>query len=390
MTFSPASARQTLGLFLSERMENLAWDSFSPAEWDVLIRNAQAEGVAPLLYWRLSRSGRISSFPDSVHAMLRAAYSSVWMHNQKIFKELESLLPLFDQAGIPVVILKGACFALTVYADVGLRPMGDLDLLVPEDKLPQAVRIAKGLGYADLIPEASPGLRELLNHEISLQKTQDKSISLELHKSLVADKSFVYAAPVDWFWNQTEALDCTSSRKFGNLKMLTPTAQILYATAHAMLQHGGKNSPLPWFYDLDRLIVHYSQRVDWDLLLSQARVFEWTSALEAALSRIIEYFNTPIPGAVRVALSEYSDKHRKLVALLQQRPATHVLEESQKLKALNGYGKLRLVLALLAPSPAYMQWRYQLGTVWLLPAYYLLRWWGILIDSGRTLISFFR
>jgi len=69
-----------------------------------------------------------------------------------------------------------------------------------------------------------------------------------------------------------------------------------------------------------------------------------------------------------------------LVALKQTRPATHILEERQKLFSLNGYGKFRLVLALIMPSPAYMRWRYHLKNYWFLPIYYLIRWGGILKD----------
>jgi len=45
---------------------------------------------------------------------------------------------------------------------------------------------------------------------------------------------------VDWFWSQTELLGGASQARFENLRMLSPAAQILYAAAHAMLQHGWK------------------------------------------------------------------------------------------------------------------------------------------------------
>jgi hypothetical protein len=309
------------------------------------------------------------------------------MNNQKIFKELETLARLFKQAGIPLVVLKGACFALTIYPDLGLRPMGDLDLLVPDLKRSEAVQIALSLGYVDAVPEASPGLRDLLNHEICLQKTGSSSITLEIHHSLVADRSFRYAVPVDWFWEQVEPLDA-SPLKAGdlNLLMLAPTAQVLYAASHAMLQHGGRNAPLVWFYDLDRLIRMRTEQMDWDLLLAQAKIIEWGSALEATLSKTVACFGTPIPGHVLASLSGVSDRHQKLVALKQIQPATHVLEERQKLLSLNGYARIRLLLALIVPSPAYMRWRYRLKTSWALPAWYLFRWWGILKNAGRTLL----
>ena len=380
----------TLSLIITDRMQELDLHSFSTADWDLLIAKAYTEGVAPLVYWTLSKSGKFSSLPDSARNSLRAMYSGTWMHNQKILKELEVLARLFDQADIPVVVLKGACFALTIYPDIGLRPMGDLDILVPKAKLAEAVKIAISLGYADTLPEASPGLNHLLSHHACLQKMGEHPISLEIHHSLVANKSFIYSVPVDWFWTQTELLGVSLQTKITGLQMLTPAAQILFAATHAMLQHGGKNVPLRWFYDLDRLIQVYSEHLDWDLLLSQARQFEWSSALDAALSQMVAYFNTPIPAQVRASLSQQSDRHQHLVALMQIQPATHILEERQKLLSLNGVGRFRLILALILPAPAYMRWRYQLKSSWMLPAYYLIRWAGILKDAFQTLLHFLK
>lgn len=380
----PRIDNQTLNLIISDREKEVNWDSFSTSDWDALVRKAHSEGVGPLLYWTLSRSGKFSSLPEETRNFLRLMYASTWMQNQTNFKELEILARLFHEAEIPVVLLKGVCFALTIYPDVGLRPMGDMDVLVPASKLSEAVEIAKSLGYEDSKPETSPGLNDLLSHHVCLQKSSPQSVALEIHNSLVADKTFSFAVPVDWFWEQTESLNTSSKTRFENLLMLTPTAQVLYAASHAMLQHGGQNTPLRWYYDLDQLIRFYGGHMDWDLLLSQARKFEWGSALDAALSQTSACFDTPIPDNVRASLSESSDRHRQLVALKQIRPTTNILAERQTLLSLSWYGRFRLVAGLIFPSPAYMRWRYRLKSPWSLPGYYLFRWWGILKDAVRT------
>ncbi len=367
-------------------MQELDWGSFSTSDWNLLIAKAYQEGVASLVYWNFSKSGKFSSLPESTRNSLRSIYSGTWIQNQKILKELEIFSHLFSQADIPVVVLKGACFALTIYPDIGLRPMGDLDLLVQKKKLAKAVEIAKSLGYTDALPEASPGLNNLLSHHVCLHRSGAQPFTLEIHDSLVADKSFIYAVPVDWFWTQTEILDASPQTKFKDLQMLAPVAQILFAATHAMLQHGGKNVPLRWFYDLDVLIRFYADRMDWASLLAQARKFEWSSALDAALFQACTYFNTPIPDYVRTALAEQSDRHQGLVDLMKIRPATHILEEHQKILSLNWIGRFRLIFALILPLPAYMRWRYQLKSSWMLPAYYLIRWLGILKDAIYTLL----
>ena len=120
----------TLSQVISGRMPGLEGDSFSAEGWDLLAAKAQTEGIAPLLYWRLSKSGKFSSLPQSTRNFLRLAYSGTWMQNQRNLKELKILAQQFHQAGVPVAALKGVCFALTIYPNIGLRPMGDVDILV--------------------------------------------------------------------------------------------------------------------------------------------------------------------------------------------------------------------------------------------------------------------
>jgi hypothetical protein len=252
--------------------------------------------------------------------------------------------------------------------------------------MPNALRIAKEMGYVETIPEAFPGIDNLLSHAIELQKITTPFTTLELHNTLVAKKSFAYAVPVDWFWTQTEALQSVFPKwEVSSLRMLSPTAQVLYASAHAMLQHGGSNTGLRWLYDLDRLLRVYRERLDWNLLLTQAKTFEWSSAVSAALSQTTALFDTPVPQNANDELSKHADRNMKRVATLKEQPATPTLQEYQKLKSLNWSGRFKLLLALVAPRPAYMRWRYGLTDSQSLSGYYVYRWWEILKDAARTI-----
>lgn len=379
---------QTLSNILSGQLDRLDWDSPPDGYWHALVRLAQVEGVAPLVHWSLSKSGKTALLPASARNALRISYASTWIRNQGNLKDLINLQHLMDQEKIPMVLLKGICFILTIYPDIGLRPMGDMDVLVPRQKWEKAVAAAKTLGFDNDAPGAAPGLQDLLGHDIHLEKKGTVPAALELHHSVVADKTFTYSVPTDWFWDQTEPLDTkTPGIGPGSLLMLSPVAQILYAASHAMLQHGGAEVSLCWYYDMDRLIHHYRDRLDWEQLLRQARSFEWGSALNAALAKTHAYFHTPIPGIVLDELSGITDRNSQLVALKQKRPATHVLQEHQKLLSLNWHGRLRLLQALVVPSPAYMRWRYGLKSSWKLIIHYPLRWWGILMDAAKTVME---
>ncbi len=331
---------------------------------------------------------KISFLPKACQNQLRAMYAATRLKNEQILNEFKTITSRLHQAGIPVVALKGICFALTIYPDIGLRPMVDLDLLVPKSQLGVAVKIAHELDYIEPVPEAFPGINDLLLHSVDLQKQAMPFVALEIHYSLVAEKSFTYAAPVDWFWTQTETLRMsTDETNLDNILMLTPTAQVLYACAHAMLKHGLRNTSLRWFYDIDRLIRVHSNRIDWDLLLAQSMEFKWGSGVYAALSQTVTTFDTPVPRHTLNLLSQILDRNTELVLTYQRQPITHTLDEYQKFKTLDGKGRFKMFMALAIPGSAYMHWRYGIINSWTLPFWYLYRWWCIFIDGMRT-ISF--
>jgi hypothetical protein len=356
-------------------------------DWDTIVAEARRQGVAPLIYWRLAQDGQLKNIPEAAQNALREAYATTWMNNQRILSELSTLARLFQQADIPAVVLKGACFVLTLYPDIGLRPMSDLDIMVPKARVTEAVQIAAGLGYLDAAPEAVPGMNARVNHHVWLQKPDAPAHLLEIHYSLVADQGFTFAVPVDWFWEQAQPIEAKLQQEYPALLMLSAEAQILYAAAHATLQHGFKETPLRWFYDFDRLARRYSHQIDWQALIEQAQHLEWGSALGAYAAETVKYFETPIPINIQETLAGLSDRHSHLVQSQKQAAATQTLSELQAIAKLQGVEKLSKLIALLTPTPAYMRWRYGLEKNWQLPAAYLRRWAGIAQDGLRTLAA---
>lgn len=360
---------------------------FPIRDWETLVSQAKRQGVAPLVYWNLSQAGKLSHIPETARKALRAEYAMTLFTNQQLFSQLETLSRHFKAAGIPIVALKGACFALTLYPDIGLRPMSDLDVLVPEALLPKAIKIATELGYKDLLPEVYPGIRSILKQEVELFLNGSR---LELHNNLLVDTSFTFSAPTEWFWKQATLPNSDLQARFEGLQILSPEANILYLAAHTVLKHSPRRAILRQFYDLDQVIRQHAKTLDWAMMLKQAKTFEWSSALFEAFSTIKEYFTTPVPEDVMTALAQTTDRHQKLIEAIKINPETRTLEEYQVFLASNWYGKVLLVCGLLLPSPAYMRWRYKFTHFWELPLWYLRRWLGIMKDLTLTLTVIFK
>ena len=107
-------------------------------DWAALLQMADEEGVLPLLYWSLrNRPDRV---PPAVLGRLRVHYLRNLARNVRISKQAEPFFAALRDSGLRALLTKGLRLASTVYADIGLRPFWDLDLVVRPDDWP-AIRI---------------------------------------------------------------------------------------------------------------------------------------------------------------------------------------------------------------------------------------------------------
>jgi hypothetical protein len=109
-----------------------------------LFRDAVREGVAPLLHRHLGADVRVS--PELRSALRRVYYAGV-SRQFRMQSVLGSLLRDARDAGLNVIVMKGAYWAESLYPEPGLRPFLDADLLVPPRDGPALRRILERAGF---------------------------------------------------------------------------------------------------------------------------------------------------------------------------------------------------------------------------------------------------
>jgi hypothetical protein len=124
----------------------------SIAEWEELVVLATEQQVAPLLYHRLKGHGYETAIPTAIRDRLKKQYQNNVVRNMRLYHAIRQLVGTLQDQQIPVLILKGAYLAATVYESIALRAMVDLDILVPEAKLAAAVEQMNTLGYRPATP----------------------------------------------------------------------------------------------------------------------------------------------------------------------------------------------------------------------------------------------
>jgi hypothetical protein len=378
---------RSICLTLSDRQHEAGWDLFGTVEWDLLLRMAEptVEGVGPLLFWKLRAAGWPPAVPRSVMKSLERSYYHTLAHNLLQFRELGEISTAFSRAGIPLVILKGAALSAGLYEDAGLRPMGDLDVLVPHDRLSEAAGIAHALGFDTGMTDRAPWMSRILDHHVHLRKLYDRNdIALEIHYTLVGTPAYRFGAPVDWFWTQIEPIDLSGQVKgrVGPVSGLNPTAQLLFLAAHAFLQHGGGVARLLWLYDMDKLVRIQGSRIDYDLLFAQAGVYRWTPAVAEARAAIRSIFDTPVPEPEPGYPGGRGDRGiEELVSLKNRGPRTRTELARHGLKSVKPIARLLLFLAMVFPHPDYIKSIYRPGPGWRWLLCYPRRWLDLIRDA---------
>jgi hypothetical protein len=117
--------------------------------WGQLADEAEYHGVAPLIAPMIAALSGKS--PSTVPEDARRAFLALASRHRRasaVREEcIDGLLTAFAAAGIPVILLKGAAIAHLIYSSPDLRPMVDIDVLIDPANSPQAVEVARGLGF---------------------------------------------------------------------------------------------------------------------------------------------------------------------------------------------------------------------------------------------------
>lgn len=368
-----SAVRRELCLILAARRDPGRLDPARPRPWAAMAAMAENQRVKPLLH-AILRESRLD-VPTEIRADLQAHYYQTVAINAWHFQETARILTAFSAAGIPVILLKGAALADDVYHDRGVRPMGDIDLLVPPADAPEAIRLVQGFGYAPDRLDPYPDLATEFECEVMLVRIQPPRSAIEIHWSLLDSPYYQRQLPMAWFWETARPI-----RLDGHIpaRILGPEAQVLHLSAHLMLHHGNGDAPdLRWLHDIAELIHAHAAEIDWQLVLDQAQASDLVIPLQRTLPLLVRDWDIDLPPTFLAELGRLTPSpseqrvHRWLTAA-HPSPAERLWGD---LASLSGWRpRLRFAWHNLCPSPAYMRRRYRVAHPIWLPLTYPYRW----------------
>lgn len=235
--------------------------------------------LLPLVYRNLTRHG----FEDEQALRLKGIYRYFWSQNQQLFHEASRWIGELRAAGIPAMVLKGGAVSLLHYANPALRPMSDIDVLVPYAQAREAVDLLVRGGWR----ATSSWLREDLRYRHAMQMLDPAGREFDLHWHAYLE--CVEPTADDDLWRRSVPLHLGGVE----VRAMSPTDTLLHTVVHGIRYNS--ESVIRWIPDALTILESARADIDWDLLLQQAERRRVRLRLETGLRYLRDAFGAAVP-----------------------------------------------------------------------------------------------
>lgn len=272
--------------------------------WAYFFDLAKSEGVVPLVYKSLSEIDHAKAMiPKSIWKKMESCYYAVAVSNTLLYRKLADILASFNEAGVEVVVLKGAALAVSVYGNVALRAMMDVDLLVKKENLSSLDSVLKCLGYS-AIDRSMEGLEA---RSISYLTTLDyrsstkNSPSLHIHyhfiNSTIPTHAYIHKINIENIWQEAEKIEIAGVKTL----VMAPHHLLIHLAEHSLRVFHSLNK-LSYLCDINEAVNFYRERLNWDKLISYSFKFNLNRFVYFSFYFTTKFLNTAIPKRVLFAL----------------------------------------------------------------------------------------
>ena len=249
-------------------------------DWTIINRLAGQHRLKPLLH---AQHGVNPVVPFDLRCDWQETHRVAALQAMLARQELIECAGLLEAAGLAPIALKGAWLAHHAYPAPALRPMRDLDLLVPAAQILAGYAALLAAGYSELEPPEIP-LPDLIRFDKHMPVLVAPRGSLvELHHRLwEPDGRLDHATPVQ----DEAALWARAVCDNDGIRYLSPQDTLAHLIIHAVYSHRLDCGPL-LLPDIDFLLQ--TSTINWAGFWTSAANEGWRSGARLVLDLVATY-----------------------------------------------------------------------------------------------------
>ncbi len=280
----------------SARGERPPGDVWSGVRWDRLLALAEWHRLGPLVHRRVALP---EDAPDHVSERLEHDYLENAARNLYLGEQLTLVLQALDAEGISAMPLKGAALVQTVYPEPALRPMRDLDILVPPSMAARAQRAVTALGFRAVAPvagrEGGEPWMAAHHHHLPALVSPEKLFAVELHHHVVGPSDASHF-DISGFWDRARP------GADGERHLLpAPEDLLVHVALHfARNRLWRSDGSMGQLADVAWIVAR--EAVDWEALIARAGPDNVAPSLFLALYSAQQLLGLEVPPAVLARL----------------------------------------------------------------------------------------
>ena len=171
----------------SSSVEEISSGITAVADWEGFLAEAESHGLSSLILKHIEEHGL--DVPPTAKLALKALFVRHRAIADARYTVAAELLDRLQKAGFPALVLKGLALSPLIYPHESLRPMRDVDILIPRQKKAEAAKIIRELGFELLDVHHDKYMRDSNQMPNAWKTVNGFKISVELHHDAIGRDS---------------------------------------------------------------------------------------------------------------------------------------------------------------------------------------------------------
>lgn len=283
------------------------------ADWDLLLRQAVNASLVASLGADLAEAGLLASVPPDARRHFEWAEVTLQAHQRAVRFEVDQIRRALAGLGLPLILLKGAAYALAGLPPAQGRIFSDVDILVPKERIGEVEAALMLHGWASVKQDLYDQryYREWM-HELPPMEHVQRGSAIDVHHAILPETARARPDPA---LLRAAAQPLSGS---DNLWILGPHDLVLHSAVH-LFSEGETDHGLRDLLDLHRLLLHFGTAPGfWEGLAARAVQLQLARPLFYALRYCSRLLGTPVPAATLAAAEATGRPSAPLLALMDR------------------------------------------------------------------------